>query len=655
MQLRQSQRFRRRLLPFVLAACVLAFACFTASASAYTTLAPGEVTTISQTLKVNLVFVGFAQGSGMQQVDQARLLANLPSDLQQTDRSLRFAIRYNPVWAGQDFTNRFFSYLSRIAVDRPLTAFQQAYNDQLHSSIDVTNNCWINGPSVERWLASNAASLRIDSTRYTVFLVNWYGRPDFRFHVYAKTNEPDPDTGFNMGADSDYTKTIAWGGTAADDPQDGQEWLRRLWFCDLSAGPDSYSGSWNVDDDIVAPGTTLQLGSGGAPCYRIPPIWEYGNTSGYRPFDDLTGDLTKLVGNVAVRSLFTMDVPGGGGASSRLVPAGQTIPRNLQVAISMFDLVPGLDGSQFLQPDYVTQRLQRLQPWRRFTSTSQRIQGLPLSEAQAAYEAWLAWWFSGFTDNSQSIYPNDPDNSTFAGDLLVYTRKYRDQLFTTGSDPFQLPVLAFSLPDPDAAWLYGFTYPDEKLDRAVTCSLTTPIERLYVGYGLTTTTVHEVGHQLGLRHPHDPPGVGGVPSGADYYMWTGSESNTMMSYIDTNWDFGQFDEDVMARNMTAAYINDANLRLGGLVGVRLPPAATSKLAAADGLATAALANYRAMKYQSAATKAAAADRLVLEAARLAGVASMSNGSTASALRSGSRWAAPSPAHLGASGAEALVH
>jgi hypothetical protein len=55
-----------------------------------------------------------------------------------------------------------------------------------------------------------------------------------------------------------------------------------------------------------------------------------------------------------------------------------------------------------------------------------------------------------------------------------------------------------------------------------------------------------------------------------------------MSYIDTNWDYGQFDEDVMARNMTATYINDANLLLGGMIGVRQSAAVKAMLFTADG-------------------------------------------------------------------------
>ena len=35
----------------------------------------------------------------------------------------------------------------------------------------------------------------VDTTDYTIFFVNWYGRDDFKYHVYTKTDEPDPDIG----------------------------------------------------------------------------------------------------------------------------------------------------------------------------------------------------------------------------------------------------------------------------------------------------------------------------------------------------------------------------------------------------------------------------------------------------------------------------
>src|SRR4029450_10610855 len=87
------------------------------------------------------------------------------------------------------------------------------------------------------------------------------------------------------------------------------------------------------------------------------------------------------------------------------------------------------------------------------------------------------------------------------------------------------------------------------------------------GYGLTTTLIHEVGHHFGLSHPHDgydsETGVDYGPVGEFYFANAGDESNSMMSYIDVNWDFSQFDRDNSDRFLTAAYFEGAH---------RLPPA-----------------------------------------------------------------------------------
>ncbi len=82
------------------------------------------------------------------------------------------------------------------------------------------------------------------------------------------------------------------------------------------------------------------------------------------------------------------------------------------------------------------------------------------------------------------------------------------------------------------------------------------------GYGLSTTTVHEIGHHHGMSHPHD-----GYDSeldldygpGADFYFaWSGDESATIMSYIDLNFSYGTFDYDNMGRYQFAGYLNWAN-------------------------------------------------------------------------------------------------
>src|SRR5690606_38302530 len=116
------------------------------------------------------------------------------------------------------------------------TVYQETYNAQATNVLDVTGPVlYIDAPSVERWLHLRGSSLGLDrNAGYTIYFINWYGHPDFQFHLYTRTGEPDPDTGFDFG-ELDSRKLIAWGGGHG-----------RTWFYDLSAGPE-----WNTTNFIV--------------------------------------------------------------------------------------------------------------------------------------------------------------------------------------------------------------------------------------------------------------------------------------------------------------------------------------------------------------------------------------------------------------------
>ena len=111
------------------------------------------------------------------------------------------------------------------------------------------------------------------------------------------------------------------------------------------------------------------------------------------------------------------------------------------------------------------------------------------------------------------------------------------------------------------------------------------------GYGFTTTSIHEVGHHLAMSHPHDgfdsERNLDYVPTGALYFANSGDESNSVMSYIDLNFDFGQFDRDNMARYLTVGYINQANTILASIYASPRAGNAAAALTAADANAAAA--------------------------------------------------------------------
>jgi hypothetical protein len=253
-------------------------------------LQASETVTYEQSVPVNIVFIGYKRDS----IEKQTLLRQLPETyvpvvrvpqfygLPGRDLGLHFNFDYNVTFTDTSFADQFFGYLEEIGTPGDLTFYQQLYNDQKKNVFDVTGPVlYIDGPSVEAWLASN---LSVDPQSYTVVLVNWYSRPDFQFHVYTKTDETDIDTGHNFG-EEDFAKMIAWGGTNS-----------RLWFYDLSAGPEWNTDNWNVDDP--------DLDGDGIVEYRMPPVWEY-SRRGYRKPAALSKDLGLVTRFVAINQLFT--------------------------------------------------------------------------------------------------------------------------------------------------------------------------------------------------------------------------------------------------------------------------------------------------------------------------------------------------------------
>src|SRR2546422_122717 len=135
--------------------------------------------------------------------------------------------------------------------DTRLQTLQQQYNQQKKNVLDVVGPVlYIDAPAVERYLADRDDR---NGRGYTIYFINWYNRRDFRFHVYTKTDEVDPDTDYNFGLQRASRKMIAWGGTTS-----------RSWFYDLSAGPASWTNNSIVDvdqrGDHMAPGWEYRAG-----------------------------------------------------------------------------------------------------------------------------------------------------------------------------------------------------------------------------------------------------------------------------------------------------------------------------------------------------------------------------------------------------------
>jgi len=148
---------RRLVLAAIVAALAVAAAATTASAG----LNPGGLTALDETVDVNVVFVGTFGGTDP---DWNAVKAGLPASASPKTRykllygldgeaalGITYTYNYVPSYTSTAWENSFFGYLSSIATPKPRTAFQDDYNAQ-NGKLDVGQNNWIDGPSVEKWI-----------------------------------------------------------------------------------------------------------------------------------------------------------------------------------------------------------------------------------------------------------------------------------------------------------------------------------------------------------------------------------------------------------------------------------------------------------------------------------------------------------------------
>jgi hypothetical protein len=565
-------------------------------------LDPGGQPDLDERVPVNVVFVGHQ----LADVDRAEFRADLPRTAEPIVRSrlwygeteklgIKYRYDYDLTFAKRSYENRFFRYLSSIARNKPTTTFQDEYNAQ-DGTLDVTRNAWIDATKAERWLGSNAPR-GVDTRENTVYLINWHGRRDFRFHVYTKTDEPEPDTGYNFGELRDSRKLTAWGGTTAADEESGLGRTRRVWFHDLSAGPEAFAGSYDIEN--------ADLDGDGEPDYRIPPAWEYAD-DGYRSPAALTGDLAKLVRYVALDALMT---------TSPLYPVELPTtepPTSINLDSNTYEAWAGVDASgTYIKPRLLRAELSELLLGNK--NLSYDNQDFPLTgRARTCYRGWL----TGVSCDPSSGLPADANLFLQNLEDLARTKDDGNRV------DYELPIFNYAVSTDDPTPL-GFA--DDNWSDGTASFVFNFINPFIVeaGYGLTTTQIHEVGHHVGLSHPHDgfdpESGTDFQPTGDFYFTWLGTSVNSMMSYIDLNWDFSQFDQDNMARFQAAAYVEAANRLAGEALAAPHPQRAMDELRRADALVGAAETAFARHRYPQAWALAGRAYALAVEGAEEAGV------------------------------------
>lgn len=554
---------------------------------------PGQITTFKQTIPINFVFIGY-KPSDINTTDFSQWLpaaykpiVRYPTfyGLPGRDMGLQYNFSYRYIYKDNTFARNFFFYLRSIGRQGDLTYHQEAYNAMANNYVDVNGPVlYIDGPSVEKWLANQ---LKLGERGYTLVFINWYNRPDFKFHVYTKTNEPDFDTLFNFGDELSSRKTIAWGGGD-----------KRLWFYDLSAGPEAWSGNYDVDN--------ADLDGDSIPDYRMPPIWEYA-AGGYRAPSELSSDLGMVSRFVAINLLFT---------GSPLYDPMNTVPKlhgRKVVHINMMEDDPASLGVNYAKPSFVFNRFKQFQPY--YNWVAKMADKKPIdANARRAFRIWtgldssndcwngygdpFAELFCFFKANRAAYVP-----SYVPGDYVAPIHVFNTTAANMGS---QFGLLGFA----DDNWVNGrqsyvFVFGGD-LYRAM-------------GYGFTSTIIHEGGHHFGLSHPHDgydyEYDINYGSEGSLYFAWSGDESATVMSYMDLTTEFGRFNKDNLYRWETAGYLNWSNMLLADLMAHPKYASVKKYVAKAESHASIALRAFRGWNYEMSASQARQAYRQLVIAAR----------------------------------------
>lgn len=577
-----------------LCAGVIVPAASPADAARYHHIRPGRAAALRERVPVNIVFVGLERG----EVDPIAFEARLPTRYRPVHRAasllrdepvflgLHYTYDYRLHFASSSYEAAFFSYLAKHSRLAPITHWQDRYNFQFGRR-DIDSNHVIDAPAVERWLAAHPPP-GVSTTQNTVFLIDWYGRKGFRHHVYEKRPDADSDIGDPID-EPDTEFYVAWGGTAASDPEDGKGSPRRVWFYDLSAGPDYYSGNWDVSSSDAF-----------ADSRRIPVSWEYG-PDGSRAADELSYDLADLIRYVAINLLFT---------TSPLYPPITTakgIPASIDLDMNFYDL-PGLAAVGKGSAEVVRRSFEQVAPWIRFSSEA--------GVADATYPEHALCWAQWYVVVGPSCYLDQ--RYVAEANLLLFHSRNRRLHFDSDADYEAGGFLYHVSGSPLFGDCYGIAE-DDRLTGAQSFVYMFDGASCEFTMGWTDLFTHEFGHHVGLSHPHDgydaEEDVHYGPVGQHAFAYVGTEVNSVMSYTMVNNEFSQFDADNLARWSTETYVRSINVLAERLIDA----GRSSSLRPADVLVGKAARELAAHRYVPAVRAAKRAYALVLDDARAARV------------------------------------
>lgn len=458
---------------------------------------------INSTIPINVVFIGFDESNiDVNQIDSDILHWNAPS--------ITVSQQYYPYF-GTNYTldinyyfsnsttleNDYVSYLNTIFTTT--TTLPASLTDY---DAGATQALLIPADQAITWLDNNINSYfaQVNSS-YTFYLIDTYTWGYIFDYYFYTLDYIDPDTG--QLTLNPYT--ILYGG----------DYPNRGIFMDLSAGPVNYN-----EGDITE-------ANEGVSAITIPPIWEY----------NLPSDAVKLNTNITEYIQETIELVFT--PSYLYDPA---VREDLDIKIVLFD---DATVSQFDQIDISTieQSFSFLYP-----SSNVTVSG---------FSTTLSNYPDLATEMTNAIDPSD-STSIIGQPVVDYLLA---NLATFGMDENTIPVFIWAWDDDlwfGGVGTLGYAADDGNHNPVMTVmgynpTMGNPNE------GYTITIIHEIGHMVGFRHPHDGVSLNNFFEGGSIEVvdWLRDFISTPMGYAQVDATFSTFDIDNMDRAYTYERINDS--------------------------------------------------------------------------------------------------
>jgi hypothetical protein len=540
-------------------------------------------------LDINIVFVGIDSS----RVNTGTIQNLLPKTYKPINRyptlygpenpeylGIEFKLKYHFKFTSVRFTRDLFSYINSIGVLGSPTQFQESYNSQPGSLVTITENLRIPADQVELWLEKNMYKIGCVEG-YTIFFLDGYTKSYLTFHTYF-FDEPDFDTNEQFGL-RDSRQSIAFGGKYG-----------RVWFYDLSAGPEYWSNNW---DPTLYWNVSEQA---------KPPIWHYQVLK--KPAKILSTDIGEITRFIATNLLFT--------PSTLYRPL---LASKIHINVVLFENATDADyyGKDWFSAAIVEQVFEDFEPHKEWkvTFSDRNLMDYPL------LNQIFANWAQDENDNASIYFPG----YTSYIDFYIYFFSEVD-LKTEFLDPaasewadYTIPVFAYAVTDEQMGVQSGLLgYADDDWTTGIQTfvnAFDTP-STTDLGYGYTATIIHEVGHHVGLSHPHD-----GYDSELDLdyepyeyfqFVWTGDEAYTVMGYMSNVGHFSVFDRDTLYRNEAAMYMKAVKQMEKEIIWKNLNRQDWRKIIEALANWNLAMSSFKQMKYFKMVCFALQAYKLMLE-------------------------------------------